>query len=165
MSNAELRWNVVQLLIAEAPLDADFVVRSIAAHWDTPERDLEALEVFSKSGQWSPAIVVNYGETLGDDRAADLFKIYLEHVKVSNEDRLQFHGLDKLAQRSTPAFANVLLLWFAHVASRDEPRSRGLLDAYPASSSLPHWWDYEQTEHGIFGITKAVLFACAKEHR
>lgn len=181
MSNAELRWNVVQLLIAEAPLDADFVVRSIAAHWDTPERDLEALEVFSKSGQWSPAIVerlrlifarqqlddyaiVNYGETLGDDRAADLFKIYLEHVKVSNEDRLQFHGLDKLAQRSTPAFANVLLLWFAHVASRDEPRSRGLLDAYPASSSLPHWWDYEQTEHGIFGITKAVLFACAKEH-
>lgn len=181
MGNAELRWSVVQLLIAEAPLDADFVIRSIAVHWDAPERDLETLEVFSKSGQWSPAIVerlrliftrqqlddyviVSYAKTLGDDRAADLFKIYLEHVEVSNEDRLQFHGLDKLAQRSTLAFANVLLPWFVHVANRDEPRSRGLLDAYPASSSLPHWWDYEHTEDGIFGITKAVLLACAKEH-
>lgn len=181
MGNAELRWSVVQLLIAEAPLDADFVVRSIAAHWDAPEHDLEALEVFSKSGQWSPVIVerlrlifarqrldnytiVSYAERLGDDRAADLFKIYLERVEVSNEDRLRFHGLDKLAQRSTLAFANVLIPWFVYVASRDEPRSRGLLDAYPASSSLPHWWDYEHTEDGIFGITKAVLCACAKEH-
>ncbi|MCV2216538.1 NACHT domain-containing protein [Thauera sp. Sel9] len=181
MGNAELRWSVVRLLIAEAPFDVDFVVRSIAVYWDTPERDLETLEVFSKSGQWSPALVkrlrlifarqqlddytiVSYAETLGDDRAADLFKIYLEHVEVSNENRLQFHGLDKLVQRSTLAFANVLLPWFVHVASRDEPRSRGLLDAYPASSSLPHWWDYEHTEYGIFGITKAVLFACAKEH-
>jgi energy-coupling factor transporter ATP-binding protein EcfA2 len=181
MGNVELRWSVVQLLIAEAPLDADLVVRSIAAHWDAPERDLETLEVFSKSGQWSPAIVerlrlifarqrlddyriVSYAETLGDDRAAELFKVYLEHVEVSSEDRLRFHGLNKLTQRLTLPFANVLLPWFVHVASRDEPRSRGLLDAYPASSSLPHWWDYEHTGDGIFGITKAVLCACAKEH-
>ncbi len=181
MGNAELRWSVVQLLIAEAPLDSDFVVRSISAHWNSPERDIEVLEVFSRSGQWSLPIeerlrlifarqqldgymIVRYAEALGDDRAADLFKIYLEHVEISNEDRLRFHGLDKLTQRSTLAFANVLLPWFVHVASGDEPRSRGLLGAYPMSSSLPHWWDYEHTENGIFGITKAVLFACAKEY-
>lgn len=181
MGNAELRWSVVQLLIAEAPFDADFVLRSISVHWDAPERDLEALEVFSKSGQWSPAVVerlrlvfarqqldeyviVSYAETLGDDRAADLIKIYLDHVEVSNEERLRFYGLGKLAQRSTLAFANVLFSWFVHVANLDSPRSRGLLDAYPSSSSLPHWWDYEHTEDGIFGITKSVLLACAKEH-
>ncbi|MDP3345328.1 MAG: ATP-binding protein [Hydrogenophaga sp.] len=181
MGNAELRWSVVQLLIAEAPFDADFVIRSIAVHWDAPERDLEALEVFSKSGQWSTAIVerlrlvfarqqlddymiVSYAERLGDDRAANLIQIYLDHVEVSNEERLRFYGLGKLAHRSALAFANALFSWFVHVASRDTPRSRGLLDAYPSSSSLPHWWDYEHTEDGIFGITKSVLLACAKEH-
>ena len=57
MANAELLWSNVQLLIAEALLDADFVVRAIATHWSTPERDLEAFEVFSKAGQWSPVMV------------------------------------------------------------------------------------------------------------
>ncbi|EPD35584.1 hypothetical protein HMPREF9701_05160 [Delftia acidovorans CCUG 274B] len=181
MANAELLWSNVQLLIAEALLDADFVVRAIATHWSTPERDLEAFEVFSKAGQWSPAIferlrlifdrqqldgyaIVSYAETLGDDHAADLFKIYLKHVDFSNEDRLLFHGLDKLTQRSSLAFANVLLPWFVHVASRDAPRVRGLQDAYPTSSSLPHWLEYEHTEDGIFGITKTTILTCAKEH-
>jgi len=181
MGNVELRWSAVQLLIVEAPLDADFVVRSIASHWGTPEHDLEAIEVFSKSSQWSAAIVerlrqifarkeldeytiVEYAKRLGDDRAAELFKIYLENTEVSKQERLQFHGLDKLAQRTILPFANVLLPWFVHVASRAEPRSQGLLDNYPASSSLPHWWDYEHTEDGIFRITKNIVFACAKEY-
>lgn len=181
MSNAEMRWSAVQLLIAEAPIDAEFIVRSIAVHWGAPERDLEALEVFSKSGQWSPAVVerlrlvfarqsldgymiIGYAETLGDDRAAHLFKIYLEHLEVTNEDQLHFYSLKKLAQRLTPAFANVLFPWFVHVASQDAPRSRGLLDAYPLSTSLPHSWDYEHTEDSIFGVTRSVLLACAEKH-
>lgn len=181
MVNAELRWSVVQLLIAEAPFDTDFVARSIAMHWNAPERDFEALEVFSKSGCWSPAIVerlrlvfarqrlgdyaiVSYAETLGDERAADLLKIYLEHVEISNEDRFQFYGLNKLAQQSTFAFANVLFPWFVRLASREMPSSTGSLDAYPSSSSLPNWWDYEHTEDSIFGIMKSVLLACAREH-
>lgn len=181
MSNAKLRWSAVQLLIAEAPLDDDFVVRSIAVHWGVPERDIEAFEVFSKSGQWSPAVVerlrlvfarqkidgymiVGYAEKLGDDRAADLFKIHLDRVEVSDEDRLQFHGLGKLAERSIRAYANAFLSWFVHVASRDAHGSRGLLDAYPSSTSLPYWWNHEHAEDGIFGITKSVLLACAKKH-
>lgn len=181
MSNAELRWSAIQLLIAEAPLDDDFVVRSIAVHWGLPERDIEAFEVFSRSGQWSPAVVerlrlvfarqqvddymiVGYAETLGDDRGADLFKIHLDHVEVSNEDRLQFHGLAKLAKRSIRAYANALMPWFVHVASRDAHGSRGLLDAYTSSTSLPFWWDHEQSENGIFGITKSMVLACAKEY-
>jgi len=181
MGDADLRWSAVQLLIAEAPLDADFVARSIAAHWDVPDRDLEALEVYSKSGQWSPAVVerlrlvfarqqvddytiVGFAEALGDELSADLFRIYLDHVEVANEDRLRFHGLDKLAKRSTRAFANVLFPWFVHVASRVEPRSRSLLNAYPSSASLPIWWESEHTKDGIFGITKSVLLACAKEY-
>lgn len=181
MGITELRWSAVQLLIAEAPLNAHFVVRSIADHWETPEHDLDAFQVFSKSGQWSPTIIerlrlifarqrlhnytiVSYAKTLGDDRAADLLKIFLEYVNVSNEERLQFHGLDKLVQQSPLAFAKILLPWFVHVASQHEPRSWGLLDAYPDSSSLPHWWGYENTEDGVFGITKTVLIACAKEH-
>lgn len=181
MGNADLRWSIVQLLIAEASFDADFVIRSIAVCWHEPERDFEALEVFSKSGGWSPAIVerlrlvfarqqiddytiVRYAETLGDDRAAALFQIYLEYVEISNEDRLRFYGLNKLAQQSTLAFASVLFSWFVQAASREAPRSRGLLDAYPSSSSLPHWWDYEHTEDGAFGVTKSTLLACAREH-
>ncbi|WP_208509543.1 ATP-binding protein [Variovorax paradoxus] len=181
MGNADLRWSAVQLLIAEASLDAEFVARSIAVHWDVPERDLEALEIYSKSGQWSPAVVerlrlvfarqqvddymiVGYAESLGDELAADLFRIYLDHVEVTNEDRLRLHGLDKLAQRSIRAFADVLFPWFVRAASRDEPKSRGLLDAYPSSASLPFWWESERTEGGIFGITKSVLLACAKEY-
>lgn len=181
MGNTDLRWNAVQVLIAEAPYDADFVVRSIAAHWGVSERDREALEVFSQSGLWLPAIVerlrqvfarqhvdnhmiVSYAEKLGDDRAANLLEIYLDHVEVSKEDRLRFHGLNKLAQRSTPAFANVLFSWFVHVASRNADGSRGLLNAYPLSTSMPHWWDYEHTEDGIFGITKTALLTCAKEY-
>lgn len=181
MGDADLRWSAVQLLIAEALLDANFVVRSIAVHWGVPERDIEAFEVFSNSGQWSPAVVerlrlvfarqqidgymiVGYAETLGGDRAADLLKIYLDHVKVGDEDRLQFHGLGKLVERSIRAYANALLSWFVHVASREAHGSRGLLDAYPSSTSLPYWWNHEHTEDGIFGITKSVLLACAKEH-
>jgi hypothetical protein len=181
MGDADLRWSAVQLLVAEAPFDADFVVRSISLHWDAPERDLEALQVLSKSGQWSPAAVdrlrlvfarqrvndytiVGYAETLGNDRAADLFNIYLEHVEISDEERLRFHGLDKLVERSIRAFAGVLLPWFVDVASRDAHESRGLLDAYPSSTSLPYWWNHEHTEGGIFGITKSVVLACAKQH-
>lgn len=181
MGDADLRWSAVQLLIAEARIDAEFVARSIAVQWDASERDLEALEVFSRAVQWSPAVVerlrlvfarqqvddytiVRYAEALVDDRAADLFKIYVAHVEVSKEDRLQFHGLEKLAKRSIRAFSKVLLSWFVHVASQEAHGSRGLLDAYPSSTSLPLLWDHENTEDGIFGITKSVLLACANEH-
>lgn len=181
MGNPDLRWNTVQLLIAEAPFDADFVIRSIAVHWDSSEKDIEVFEVFSKSGGWSPAIVerlrlvferkqidghtiVSYAESLGGDRAADLFQIYLEYVEISDEDRLRFYGLNRLVQQSTFAFASILFSWFVQAANREAPRSRGLLDSYPSSSSLPHWWDSEETEHGIFGVTKSTLLACAREH-
>lgn len=181
MGNPDLRWSAVQLLIAEAPFDADFLIRSITVCWHEPERDFEALEVFSKSGGWNPTIVerlrlvfarqqiddhtiVRYAETLGDDRAADLFQIYLEYAEITNEDRLRFYGLNKLAQQHTLAFAGVLFSWFVRAASREAPVPRGLLDSYPSSSSLPHWWDYEHTEDGVFGVTKSTLLACAREH-
>lgn len=178
MDNVDLRWNAVQLLIAEAPHDADFVVRSTAVNWGESERDLEALTVFSQAGLWSPAIVerlrlvfarqqvddymiVSYAERLGNHRAAALFEIYLNHVEVSTEDRLQFYGLGKLAQQATPAFANILFPWFVRVASGVADGSWGVLNTYPCSASLPFWWDQEQSEDGLFRITKAVLRAYA----
>jgi len=181
MSDPNLRWNAVQLLIAEVPFDAVFVVRSIGLYWDTPEYDFEVLEVFSRSGQWSAAVakrlrlvfarqkvdnytIIGFVDRLEGDCAAELFKIYLDHVEVSNEDRLQFHGLGKIADRFQLAFANILFPWFVYTASRNESELRGVYDAYPFSTTLPHWWNYEHTEDGIFEVTKSVLLALAKVH-
>lgn len=180
MRDVGLRWSSVQLLIAESLIDGDFVVRSIATHWTEPDFDRLVLEVLSNSGQWSPIVVdclghvfsrqevddyvlVSYAEALGDSRAADLLKIYLDHVEVSDEDRPRFHGLNKVFERSVHAFAKVFFTWFVRVASREANGSRGLVNAYPTSSSLPSWWEHEQTDEGIFGLTKSVVFACAKE--
>ncbi|MET3395808.1 hypothetical protein ABIC33_006485 [Variovorax sp. 1140] len=181
MDDEDLRWNAVQLLIAEASFDANFVVQSIVAHWSTPETDFAALQVFSKSGQWSSTVVerlqlvfarqkvddytlVDYAETLGDDRAAEVFRVYLDSVELGNDDRLQFHGLGKLAERSSRAFANVLLPWFVRVAGQQAQGSRGRRNAYLHSTSLPSLWDHEFSRDGIFGITRSVVLACAKEH-
>lgn len=180
MGNRELLWSVAQVLIAEAPFDADFVVRSIRSHWEASDHDLAALEVFSKAGQWAPEVVdrlrlifarqridnyliVSYAERVGDDHAADLFGLFLESVQVNEEERLSFYGLSKVALRSAQAFSCVLFPWFVDLASHDSPRSRVLLDAYPASSTLPHLWDYETTEDGLFGILKSVFLFFAKE--
>ena len=181
MGNVDLRWSAVHLLIAEALFDADFVIQSIAAHWGRHEHDLEALQVFSKSGLWSPTvierlqlvfaeqeidtyIIVDYAEKLSADQAAALLKMYLHRVAIDSEGRLQFHDLDKLTQRSAPAFANVLFSWFVHAATQNEYRSRGRLDAYPSSTSLPSWWDREHWRDGIFGVMKSVVLACAKDY-
>lgn len=180
MGNRELLWSVVQVLITEAPFDPDFVVRSIKTHWEASDYDLAALEVFSKAGQWAPEVVdrlrlifarqrihdyliVSYAERVGDDHAADLFGLFLESVQVNDDKRLSFYGLSKVALRSPQAFSSVLFPWFVDLASRDSPRSSGLLDAYPSSSTLPHWWDYETTEDGLFGILKSVFLFFAKE--
>ena len=169
------------MLIAEAAIDADFAIRAISVHWDKAEYDLEALEVYSRLGQWSSAVlerirlvfarqqvnsylIIGYAEVLGGDRAAELFKLYIDHVEILDEERLAFHDLAKLAERSILAFSNVLLPWFVQVASRDAQESQGRWNGYHSSTSLPHWWDHEDTEDGIFRITKSVLLACAKAH-
>ncbi len=180
MRDADLRWSAVQLLIAEALIDGDLMVRSVVTHWSEPEFDRLALEVFSKSGQWSPIIgerlglvfarqqvddymLVSYAKALDDERAADLLKLYLDHVVVSNENRPSFHGLEEVAGHSVQAFAKVFMTWFVRVASREADGSRGLVHAYSSSSSLPSWWEHEHTDEGIFGLTKSVVLSCAKE--
>ncbi|MCQ9616406.1 ATP-binding protein [Paenalcaligenes niemegkensis] len=181
MGNPDLRWSAIQMLITEAPFDADFVVKSISAIWDSPDRDLDVFYVFSNSSQWSPASVerlqlifsrqksgdyaiVKYAQALSDNHAADLLKIYLEGLDINDNDQLQLYGLDKLIERSSKTFASTLLPWFVRVAGQKKDESQGHRNAYPCSTSLPSSWDYAVSEDGIFEVARSVVLACAKEH-
>lgn len=180
MGSDDLRWNTIQLLVAEAAHDAESVARLISVHWGASERDVETIEVLSRSGLWSPSIVerlqlmfarqqfgdylvVNYAEKLGDSRAAELLRIYLDHAEICDGERSRFHGLDKLFVRLPSAFARTLFPWFVRVACRGERGTRGRLDAYASSTGVPHGWSREDSENGIFGVVKAAFFSCAKE--
>jgi len=181
MSHEKLRWNAVQLLVAEARFDADFVMASIARYWQGDDRDHDVLQVFWKAEQWSSDIadrlglifqrqeisshvIVSYTEALPGDSAASLLQLYLNGVDFKKEERLQFHGLSKVTEKSSLAFTHVLLPWFVRIASLETDGSPSLRDVYPRSRSLPYFWDDEHFGDGLFGIIKSTVIACAKEH-
>lgn len=181
MGNEKLRWSAVQLLIAEAHFDANFVMESMARYWEGEDRDHDVLQVFWKAEQWSPGIaarlgvifqrqkidsyvIVSYAETLPVDFAADLLRLYLNGVDFKKNERLTFHGLSKVTEKSSLAFTHVLLPWFVRLASLETDGSPSLRDVYPSSQSLPHFWDDEHFGDGLFGIIKSTVIACAKEH-
>lgn len=181
MCDEKLRWSAIPLLIAEARFDTDFVMESIARHWEDEDRDLDVLQVFWKAEFWSSAvssrlglifqrqqpnsyILVSYTEALPGDFAAELLQLYLNGVDFKKEGRLQFHGLGKVTEKSSLAFTRVLLPWFVRVASLETDGSPSLRDVYPSSRSLPHFWDDEHFGDGLFGIIKSTVIACAKEY-
>ena len=181
MGHEKLRWSAVQLLVAEAQFDAEFVMESIARYWKGEDRDHDVLQVFWKAEQWSLGVaarlglifqrqkidsyvIVSYTEALSGDFAAELFQLYLNGVDFKKEERLQFHGLGKVTERSSLAFTRVLLPWFVRVASLETDGSPSLRDVYPSSRSLPYFWDDEHFRDGLFGIVKSTVIACAKAH-
>lgn len=181
MGDERLRWSAVQLLIAEARFDADFLMGSIARHWDSEDRDVNVLQVFWKAELWSPAVstrlglifqrqkienyvIVSYAEALPGDFAAELLLLYLNGVDFKKEERLRFHGLGKVTAKASLVFTRVLLPWFVRVASLEIDGSPSLRDLYPGSRSLPYFWDDEHFGDGLFGIIKSTVIACAKEY-
>lgn len=180
MGNRDLRSSVIELLAAEALTDSDFVIRSIETYWGSSDHDLAALEVFSTAGQYAPAVVdrlrlifarqrldgrliVSYVERVGDDRAAQLFGLFLKCVQVNDEERLSFYGLGKVAMRSAQAFSSVLFPWFVDLAKNELPKPRGFLAAYPASPIVRRWSDCEAVEEGLVEVLKSVFLSFAKE--
>lgn len=181
MDHEKLRWSAVQLLVAEARFDADFVMASIARYWEGKDRDHDVLQVFWKAEQWSSGVaarlglifqrqkidsyvIVSYAEALPGAFAASLLQLYLNGVDFKKEERLTFHGLGKVTEKSSLAFTRVLFPWFVRLASLETDGSPSLRDVYPSSQSLPHFWDDEHFGDGLFGIIKSTVIACAKEH-
>lgn len=180
MGSESLRSHAAQLLITEAQTDPAHVLERIASHWGSPEHDLRVLHVFVQATLWSPEVVerlgtifrrheidtyliAGYAKNLGDERAAQLLGVFLEHLDYKKEERLQFHDLEKLVERLPLAFAKVLFPWFVGIAGLENDGSRSLRDVYPASSSLPHFWDDNYTRGSLYRAVKQSLRACAKE--
>lgn len=174
LGDKKLRWHAVQLLVAETRFDPEFVNELIRNCWGTEDRDIDAFEVLSRSAQWSADsiarvqtvferqklnnfAVVDYAKHLGDHRAAELFEIYLNKLDYKNEDQLQFHGLSELVEKNSSAFANVLLVWFVQLASREHDGAIGMRNNYPKSRSLPYFWNEERFGEGIFSTVAMSL--------
>ncbi len=179
LGNKKLRWHAIQLLVVETPYDLGFVTALMQDCWSTEDRDMDAFEVLSRTGQWSAYsilrietvfgrqkldnfAVVAYAKTLADHRAADLIKRYLNSLDYKNEERVQFHGLTELVEKNPAAFAEVLLPWFVQIAAREHDDFVGMRNNYPRSLALPYFWNEERFGDGVFSAFTKSLDAYAK---
>ncbi|ESQ90249.1 hypothetical protein ABENE_12790 [Asticcacaulis benevestitus DSM 16100 = ATCC BAA-896] len=184
MNTPELRWQAMLLLVSEAGVDADAVLRLISHHWPNDDRDSDVFQVFWRSALWSPQVtarvrqifarsssldfelegyIANLIEAGQSTNAIDMVGIFLQ--SASSNARLEggIHSLDTLAENDPLRFSQVVLTWFIHQAGAGMKEANRYRLSYPSSATVSWDWDYDGRLNGIYPVLRRALDRIARD--
>ncbi|MGN6210499.1 NACHT domain-containing protein [Asticcacaulis sp.] len=184
MNEPELRWPAILLLISEASVDTDAVLRMISFNWLNVDHDHDVFQVFCRSGIWSPQVsarvrqiftrsgsanfelegyIANLVDAGQPIHAIDLVGIFLQSASTTTWLRDGIYGLATLAENNPWHFAEVVLPWFVHQALAGMKDVNPYRATYPSSSTLNWDWDHDDRPDKIYTALRRALDQIAQD--